>query len=557
MSKSISNKLEKYRVGGIPIIRTVIERMKLKEILYEYIPPHGNEVIPAVESLMMVIYNLTLGKAPLYELEQWVASLDSKSLGCEDLPRGKFNDDRFGRALDKLFMANRSSLMIMLVTTVVKEFDLDLSQIHNDSTTVKACGSIPGRTSTGLELKRGPSKDHRPDLKQLVYNLSITADGAVPVHQHCYPGNRTDDTIHIETWNTLRLIHGSADFLYVADSKLCTDEQLRHIVSHGGRAITIVPETWGETKEFKDTLRKIKKAKKEIWRRFKPGSETQKEYFSVFQGNYLTKKRGYKLHWIYSSEKRKRDRFSREQRIRKAEHELTDLNGRINQRNLKTREAIEDSARELLARYQVEQFIHLEIGTTREEERIQIGKGRPGQNTRYRRKIYTIYTLSWSRNRKALKEESRVDGIFPLLCTDETLEPKEVKKAYKFQPRLEKRFCQFKWIHKAAPLLFKKIERVEANMFSFFIALMIQALIEREIREKMERDNIQSLTLYPEEREASHPTTTKIMRIFDDISTYKLISKNDIIEEYKDELTETQQQILELMEIPEERFWCG
>jgi transposase len=46
---------------------------------------------------------------------------------------------------------------------------------------------------------------------------------------------------------------------------------------------------------------------------------------------------------------------------------------------------------------------------------------------------------------------------------------KEVLQAYKFQPRLEKRFAQFKSIHRASPLLFKKINRVEANMFLFFI----------------------------------------------------------------------------------------
>jgi len=57
---------------------------------------------------------------------------------------------------------------------------------------------------------------------------------------------------------------------------------------------------------------------------------------------------------------------------------------------------------------------------------------------------------------------------FLALCTDENISCKEALKAYKYQPRLEKRFNQFKSIHNAAPLLFKKIERVEAIMFLFF-----------------------------------------------------------------------------------------
>ncbi|MHA1549846.1 MAG: IS1634 family transposase [Alphaproteobacteria bacterium] len=556
MSSTNSKKLKRFRVGGLPIIRSVIERMKLNEILHKHIRPHGNEAIPAAESLILLIYNLTQAKAPLYELEEWVKSLDQRCLNSEDMPYGRINDDRFGRALDKLFSADRASLLTDIVTTAVKEFNLDLSRIHNDSTTVKACGSIPGRTSTGLELKHGKSKDHRPDLKQLVYNLSITSDGAVPIHHHCYPGNRTDDTIHIEVWNALQSIYGDSDFLYVADSKLCTDAQLNHICRNNGKAVTIIPETWKETKEFKETLRTTIKTKKEIWRRLKQGSETEFEYFSVYYGNYRTKKRGYKIHWIYSSEKRKRDRASREKKLRKAEHDLMELNGKINQRNFKKKEAIEQEAKTILKNHNVEKFIRLDLSKTQEEEMVQIGRGKPGKNTKYKKIRTTIYTLAWSRCGKELKRERKVDGIFPLLCTSDLLNPHEVLKAYKYQPKLEKRFCQFKWIHNAAPLLFKKIERVEANMFAFFISLIIQALIEREVRSKMREKEIQSLTIYPEEREASHPTTTKIMRIFENISTYTIAAKNVKIEEFRDDLTETQKQILELLEIKEDRFWC-
>lgn len=556
MSSTNSRKIKKMRVGGLPIIRSVIEKMNLKEILYKYIKPHGNEAIPAVESLIFIIYNLTQAKAPLYELEEWVRSIDQRCLHPVKKPYGKLNDDRFGRALDKLFNADRASLLTDIVTKAVKEFDLDLSRIHNDSTTVKACGKIPGRTATGLELKNGNSKDHRHDLKQLVYNLSITADGAVPVHHHCYPGNRTDDTIHIEVWNALYSIYGDSDFLYVADSKLCTNEQLNHISSNNGKAITIIPETWKETKEFKETLRRTIKSKKEIWRRLKPGSDTEYEYFSEFQGDYRTSKKGYKIYWIYSSEKRKRDRNSREKKLRKAEHDLMELNCRLNQRKLKTREAIELAANKITEKYKVENFIRLDLSTTQEEETIQIGRGKPGKNTKYKKIKTTIHTLAWSRCKKTLKTESRIDGVFPLLCTDGSLDAHEVLKAYKYQPRLEKRFCQFKWIHNAAPLLFKKIERVEANMFAFFISLIIQALIEREVRSKMKDKEIESLTIYPEEREAVHPTTTKILRLFEEVFTYKLIAKNRIIEEFRDDLTNTQKQILDLLEIREYRFWC-
>ena len=104
-------------------------------------------------------------------------------------------------------------------------------------------------------------------------------------------------------------------------------------------------------------------------------------------------------------------------------------------------------------------------------------KGRPGKHTKYTTTQTTIYTLSWSRDRQALERERRVDGIFPLLSTDASLSAKEALVAYKFQPRLEKRFQQLKSVHQVAPTLCKKVERVEALMFLYFVALIIQALI--------------------------------------------------------------------------------
>jgi transposase len=554
MSKEKST-LTRFHVGGLPLIRDIADRMDLRAIMYRHIGAHGNETIPAVESLMLLIFNLTLGKEPLYQLEDWVASLDGKCLGYEVLQKVRFNDDRFGRGLDKLFECDRASLMTELVVKVVEEFDVQLDRIHNDSTTVKAYGRIPGKTKTGLELKRGKSKDHRPDLRQLLFSLSISSDGAVPVHQKSYPGNTPDDKTHIDTWKVIRAVNDGPGFLYVADSKLCTDEQLHYITGQGGRAITIIPETWAEVGSFKNSLRETRKRKKEIWRRLKPGSDDEMEYFSAFSGRFLTEKRGYRIHWIYSSEKRKRDRISRENRLKKAEMKIADLTAKINKRNLKTEVEIRAAVTKILEDEKVDKFLHCGIGTAREDSRIQIGKGRPGKKTKYSERIETFHTLSWARKDMALKAEAHTDGVFPLLCTDGRLSSKKVLQAYKYQPRLEKRFSQFKSVHKAAPLLFKKIERVEANMFAFFVALMIQALIERQVRQEMPAHRIVSLNLYPEGRHAPHPTTAKILNLFDGVSTYRIARESELDEEFKDDLSTTQKTILKLMHMRENDFW--
>jgi len=548
--------LKRLQVGGLPLIHAICERMRVKDILYKYMPAHGNETIPAVETLMLLVYNLVVGKYPLYKLPEWVESIDLRCTNAHNYDHISFNDDRFGRMLDKLYDVDRASLMTELVLFFVKEFNIILDQFSNDSTTVKAFGKYPGRTSTGLSLKKGHSKDHRPDLKQLLFSLTISGDGAVPIHYKCYPGNVTDDKTHIETWASLKEIARRADFLYVADSKLCTDEQLSHIVKKGGRAVTIIPEHWKEVKSFKETLATTQKPKAIIWRRTIPGKhEEEKEYFSVFKGRHVTIKKGHRIHWIYSSEKRKRDRKNREARLKKVEQSLSELNGNINKRNLKTKKAVMQAVNQILAEHNLKECFHISIGETKEKSTVQAGRGRPGKKTKYRTQVNTFLSLTWSRNKSALKQKARTDGVFPLLCTDPGLTAKEVLKAYKYQPRLEKRFSQFKTIHNASPLLFKKLERIEANMFGFFIAFVIQGLIEREVRNKMAEQKIEKLSVYPEQRDATHPTTCKILDRFENICLYKILENSKVVETFRDSLNEDQKLILELLNIGKNQYW--
>ena len=60
----------------------------------------------------------------------------------------------------------------------------------------------------------------------------------------------------------------------------------------------------------------------------------------------------------------------------------------------------------------------------------------------------------------------------------------------------------------------------------------------------MKENGLQSLEVYPERRDATHPTTSKIFDIFGEVSTYKISNGTDILEEYADELNDVQKSIL-------------
>jgi len=182
MSSSDSQQLRRFTVAGIPLIAATAQRLDLRAILSGYVGAYGNETIPVVDTLMILLYNLTLGRQPLYELQRWVGNTDPSCFALKGEIAAAFNDDRFARALDRLYLTDRASLMTEIVVHMIGAVDLSLARVHNDSTTVKAYGKIQGKTRTGLELARGKSKDHRPDLKQLLFSLTISSDGAVPIH---------------------------------------------------------------------------------------------------------------------------------------------------------------------------------------------------------------------------------------------------------------------------------------------------------------------------------------------------------------------------------------
>jgi hypothetical protein len=97
------------------------------------------------------------------------------------------------------------------------------------------------RGQTRLAITWGHNKDHRPDLKQLLFILTVAKDGGVPVYFQAKSGNVADDRTHRATWDLLCTLTGRRDFLYVADCKLASTANMAYVHGHGGRFLTVLP----------------------------------------------------------------------------------------------------------------------------------------------------------------------------------------------------------------------------------------------------------------------------------------------------------------------------
>jgi transposase len=98
-----------------------------------------------------------------------------------------------------------------------------------------------------------------------------------------------------------------------------------------------------------------------------------------------------------------------------------------------------------------------------------------------------------------------------------------------------------------APVYLKEVARIEALLCMYFFALVVQALIEREIRKQMRDKGIESLPLYPEGRECRAPSTRRIIDLFENIQRHELVQKGMSTKILVTDLTPMQKKVLKLL----------
>jgi transposase len=530
-------RLRGLRVGALPILNRFIERIGLEDELTLALKNPGY-----ADALLALIKNILVERNALYAVGEWVALYD---VGL--VAQGKIGDDKLGRALDRLFAADRATLQTRIVLAVMNGFDLKMEQIHNDTTSVMVSGAYNGQNAKAVQLKRGHSKERRPDLKQLVYSLCVTADGAVPVHFKAYDGNQTDDGIHLETWNRLRTLLQHPRFIYVADCKLCTEKNLRTIDAERGFFVTIVPKTRSEVATFTDAVVAGDVRWEEILRKRADRDEKAFDVIECAVGPYHLRE-GFTLHWYRSSQKKKRDEHDRNERIERTRERLETLDLK-RMRGPKTEAAIRKRVDQILAQHHAEEWIAVEVKWDAVERFKAITRGKPTADTTFRRIIQHVPRLHVSTKAENIAQSAAMDGIFPL-TTNTKEKPIDVFKIYKYQPRIEKRHALLKSTLEVAPIWLKKNTRIEALMFLEFIAQMVAALIERELRHKMTEKKIDLLCSLPEGRGSKTPTIDQVLRLFENQNKHALYDGDRLIKQFADPLTPVQSQILQLLSIP-------
>jgi transposase len=542
-----------HHLGPHPIIAHFLERLTLDAIIRGCVGSARQGLVDHARTLAVLVHNLLVSPGPLYRIATWLAPVEAAALGLTPTQGPAINDDRVARALDALTSERGRSIWFRLALRIIKQFELETQRFHHDTTTV----TFHGRYATSHEapqITHGHNKDHRPDLKQLVFGLTATADGAVPVWHDVFSGNRTDDTVHRSTVDALRAIVGRAEFIYVADCKLCTADNLRHIAQYGGQFVTVMPRTWKEDQQFRTRLR-------DQGIRWHPiltipnrrRQDDPPDIFSTCAGPYATAD-GYRIIWMRSSQKAAEDARTRERRLAQAQAALRELNDKLARRRDRTRPAIQRAVAKILRETDTRRFLLVTIHRHVEQRRHYLSRGRPTAETPVQVARHITYTLAVRRDGPVLARERRVDGVFPLVTNLVKAPKREVLSMYKFQPYVERRFALVKTDLEIAPVYLKKPRRVAGLLHAYFIALAVASLIEREVRNGMRRQGLKTLTLLPENRPTATPTCPRILEAFRDVRWYEVEHNGEVMFAFPIELSKLQRTLLELLGVPAEAY---
>jgi transposase len=258
---------------------------------------------------------------------------------------------------------------------------------------------------------------------------------------------------------------------------------------------------------------------------------------------------GYRLAWYHSLRKAESDAVARSGRIEKALKQLAALREKLRSPRTRYRQEakVATAVAEILASCGADGWIVTEVQPQTQETFHQDHRGRPGKDTHYVKKVATRFDLTYRIDDARVAADATGDGVFPLVTNVTELSELELLHAYKRQPAIEKRFSQLKTDFEVAPVYLKAVHRIQALLCLYFFALLAEALLERQLRQAMQRDQIEALPLYPEGRACRWPTARRLIDLFETVQRHTLVHRTRPAKVLVTELTRLQRKLLKLL----------
>jgi transposase len=230
--------------GGPWLALQLIRRLGLKEFLERTIPA-GQEHVPwPLTALILVIGRLCEPSSELHIAEHFY-----RQSALEDLlgvPVVKVDDNRLYRGLDEL-LPHKQALEAFLKQRFGELFAIEYDLLLYDVTSTY----FEGQANANPLAKRGYSRDHRSDCKQVCIGLVVTRCG-LPLGYEVFAGNRHDSTTLEEIVATMEARYGQAQRIWALDRGMVSEENLEFLKAAQRQYIVGTPKS--QLKRFERQL---------------------------------------------------------------------------------------------------------------------------------------------------------------------------------------------------------------------------------------------------------------------------------------------------------------
>lgn len=237
--------LDPKPVAHLPLVRAVIDQLHIRDVLDDLLPADPRSRVSDAECVTVMLLNLLEGRVALYNMEQWLARTDIELILGEGCPGDAFNDARLAACLDHIADAGTEEVLSAVVKAYLSREDAERTYtVHQDTTSVSVYGAYEGAQHRAIPTY-GFSKDHRPDLKQLVFGLSLHGAAGIPLVSTMFSGNTSDskaNRMHLEALGAL--LPEEDDVTLVADCKLVDRQTLGQLEMQQFHFVSLLPDNF-------------------------------------------------------------------------------------------------------------------------------------------------------------------------------------------------------------------------------------------------------------------------------------------------------------------------
>lgn len=239
------------RLDHLGVVMGVMKDLGLIDMIDDRLGRHAQNAVTSGEAVAAMVMNgLGFVSRPLSLTPQFFETKALDILFDKDIRPEDLNRHRLGRVLDDIHGYGSELLFSELALHASQQVHLDRRFTSLDTTSFSVSGAYEEQTDEHtITLTHGYSKDHRPDLKQVVLELVTSHDGGIPLMMKSLDGNASDSVIFKERCQALLSSFKGASFptFIVGDSKLYHQENRPYLKDLA--FITRIPGTYREEKK--------------------------------------------------------------------------------------------------------------------------------------------------------------------------------------------------------------------------------------------------------------------------------------------------------------------